>query len=362
MQKNLEVGKIYPSVKNMCEILEMIYKDSTDSRKANLKEIETMYLLEKLGRKYKVIEEYETIKEKVDNRKNNGGHVTTTKYETLLDQLFLDWLLEENIRGNATTTKNNLFVENDEIINIPLLQKDYKEMLNIGYEKFAKKEGMSKGLVLTYMQKINKVVETSLLTVLNRLQKQNIINWQKNIMVRSYSELDPEIADKEMEDEIKVAEKETYEKLGITPFERVNPKINKKFMTTVCSNFPDLSSYWRIYNIDILNEEVVENSLLDDQKRIEITNELIIRYVDSVNEAVKNKTNNVDDGKEENILGKKKIKKTYKPYTSEKNIGDLNALNKMIWKLPDGYKTFDEEIYELFGEDDWTKESEEDPD
>lgn len=356
MKKNLELGKIYPSIKVMCEILEIEYKDNNNSRKANLKQIERYYSLEKQGRKYKVLEKYDTPKEKLDGRKNNGGNVSTTKYDDLLDQLLLDWLLEENVRGNVDTTKNNLFVENDdEFFNIPLFKEGYKELLSMGYEEFSEKENMSKGLVLTYMQKVNKVVETSLLTVLNRLQKQNIIQWQKDIKAKYYSTDEIDIVDEEMKNEIIEVERDTYKKLDMTPFERVNPKMNKKFITAVCSNFNDISSYWRVFNIDIINEEFVNNSELNDEQRIEIRDELITRYVKSVVEAVKNKPSKEDQAKR-NIFGKKKIETIYKPYASPKYVDDINELNKMIWILPDGYKTDDEEIFDL-SEDmdmDWT--------
>lgn len=351
MKKNLEIGKTYPSVKAMCEILEMIYKDSTDSRKANLKEIECHYQLEKQGRKYKVLLEYNTPKEKIDKRKNNGGHVTTTKYGTLLDQLFLDWLVDESINGNAITTRNQLFIEENGIINIPLFREGYKEFLQMGYEEFAKKQDMSKGLVLTYSQKVRKITETSLETVLNRLQRKNVVKWQKNIMVK-YFIGETEIADEELEAEIIEAEHNTYENLNMKPFERVNPKMNKKFMNAVCSNFNDISSYWKVYNIDILNDEVVANSLLEDQQRIDMTNELIILYINSTNKAVKNKKSKetTDDKENRNIFGKKNIEIIYKPYASPKYVDDINKLNRLIWLVPEGYKTESEEFIEAFAE------------
>ena len=274
--------------------MEIEYKDNNNGRKAIVKQIERYYLLERQGNKYKVIEEYDTPKEKLDGRKNNGGRVTTTKYDTLLDTLFLDWLASEK-GGNesngyyAITTRNQLFVEENGVINIPIFREGYKDLQKMGYEEFSKKHDMSKGLVLTYSQKIKKITETHLEIVLNRLQRGNVIKWQKNIMVKLYSTHESEIADEELENEIIEAERTTYEELKIKPFHRVNPKVNKKFITTVCKSFNDLSSYWRIYNIDILNNEVVENSLLKDEQLIEITNKLIILYINSTNQAVKNK-------------------------------------------------------------------------
>ena len=335
----------------MCEICEMVYKDSTDSRKANLKEIEIYYQLEKQGRKYKVITEYDTPKEKVDKRKNNGGHVTTTKYGILLDQLFLDWLASESINNNVITTRNQLFVEENGVINISIFREGYKDLLQIGYKKFAKKHDMSKGLVLVYSQKIRKITETHLEIVLNRLQKQDVIRWQKNIMVKHYSSDETEIADEELQKEIEDAERATYDELGIIPFQRVNPEVNKHFIRTVCKNFNDLSSYWRVYDIDILDDEVIENSLLEDQQRIELTNKLIILYINSTIEAVKNKKSKTkEDQTKRNIFGKKNDDITYKPYASPKYVDEINKLNRLIWLVPEGYKTEEELLIEDFAE------------
>ncbi len=346
--KNLQIGKYYKSIKELCLESGLEYKDSTCSRKAIIKEIERYYLLEKQGRGYTPLEKYDAPRKKIDNRKNNGNHNNhNTKYGTLLDQLLLDWLFNANTFENAITTRNQLYLKNDELINIPLFSKEYKKLQNNGYGVFAKNHSMSKGLVLTYNQKVRKITETHLEIVLKRLQKQDIIQWQKEIMIKKFSTQELEIADAKLEEEIKKVENNTYETLKISPFQRVNPQINFNFIREVCKNFNDLSSYWRVYNIDILDDEVIKNSLLDDEQRIEMINELIIRYVKSTIQAVKNKKNKNSDGS------------TFKPYTSEKYIDDIDKLNRMIWLLPEGYKTESEKLIEEFismGEDidiDW---------
>ena len=351
MKKNLEIGKYYKNLREICTQMEIEYKNNNNGRKAIVKQIERYYLLERQGNGYWVREKYDTPKEKIDNRKNNGGHITNTKYGTLLDQLLLDWLFNENINGNAITTRNQLFIEEKGVINIPLFREGYKELFQMGYEEFAKKHDMSKGLVLTYSQKVRKITETHLEIVLNRLQRENIIQWQKNIMVKLYSTQESEIADEDLENQIIETERATYKELDIIPFHRVNPKVNKKFINAVCKNFSDLSSYWRVYNIDILNNEFIENSLVEDEQLIEITNKLIILYINSTNQAVKNKENKTkEDETKNNVFGKKRDETIYKPYTYPKHIADIDRLNRLIWLVPEGYKTESEELVEAFAE------------
>jgi hypothetical protein len=70
----LEVGKYYKNLREICVEMEIKYKDSTDSRKSILKEIERYYLLERQGNGYWIKEQYNIPKEKIDDRKNNGRH------------------------------------------------------------------------------------------------------------------------------------------------------------------------------------------------------------------------------------------------------------------------------------------------
>ena len=80
----LEVGKKYKDLKEMCEVLKLEYKDSTNSRKSLLKEIKSIYQLEKQGRGYLVLNKYEQrkiTKNENDRRKNNGRNNTRKRKE-----------------------------------------------------------------------------------------------------------------------------------------------------------------------------------------------------------------------------------------------------------------------------------------
>ena len=77
----LEVGKYDKNLKEICREIGIKYKDNTSSRKANLKEIERYYLLERKGNGYWVKEKYNIPKDKIDNRKNNSGHHRKKYYD-----------------------------------------------------------------------------------------------------------------------------------------------------------------------------------------------------------------------------------------------------------------------------------------
>jgi len=313
IKNELEVGKKYKDLKVMCEVLDFKYFDSTCSRKALLKVIESRYKLEKQGRGYIVLERYDKlkkIKNNNDGRINNGKGISNTKYDTLMDSLIVDWLyrfdeVEIDISFNEifTQDKEN---KND---NIPIFSIDYKDLLNNGYEEFAKELSIRKDLVNMYREKMYLIVSKCFETSLERLHKQNILNCKKNIMVKYYVE-DSEIANEHLIAEIKQAEKEVYEKMEITSFQRVNPNINKKFKRGVCKKLAryKISSYWNVYSIKILDED----KLMEIENINEIRIELVNRFVNSIRDSLYNKK--YDKIYDDVALGKKRENERYNPF------------------------------------------------
>jgi len=278
----LQVGKHYKNLKVICNEIGLEYQDSTNSRKAALKQIECYYKLEKQGRGYLVTEKYDTPKEKEDKRKDNGGHMAHTKYNLLMDTLLINWMYEE-VGKSIEITFSQLFIKDNEQINIPLLTGDYKDFLNMGYENFAKEVDIRKDLIDMYTEKLKKIIVKCLETALDRLKKQKIITWTKEIMVKYYS-MELEIADEDLVKEIKQVEKEVYEEINITPFQRKNPKINKQFKNAVCKKLVKygISSYWNVYAIDIIDsDKIVQIDNADEIKK-----ELTERFIKSIHQSL----------------------------------------------------------------------------
>lgn len=325
--KNLEVGKKYKNLKLMCEVLGLVYKDSTNSRKANLKEIECYYKLEKQGRAFIVEEKYNVPQDKTDKRKNNGGHLANTKYNLLMDDLLINWLYE-NDEQVMNVTFNQLFGENkdEDEKNIPILNNDYKDLLDIGYEQFAKEIGIRKDLVDVYTEKLRKIIIKCLETALGRLQKQKIITWQIDIMVK-YFDLEVEIADEKLTETIKQKEQEVYndEEINITPFQRKNPSINKRFKREVIKKLTNVASYWKVYTIEILDwDKIIKINDINEIKK-ELTN----RFIKSILNAVLNKKYGT---KVDNPGGIGKIRiNEYHPFDSMESLENINELDKIFF-------------------------------
>jgi len=148
----LEVGKKYKDLKVMCEVLNLEYKDGTNCRKALLKQIEIEYKLEKQGRGYLILEKYIESKKVEDKRKNN--RIGKGKYKTLMDSLLIEYL-QDVININEYEHNfafNELFLQNDELINIPIFSSGYKDLID-NYEEIAMKLDMKEKLLDIYIEK-----------------------------------------------------------------------------------------------------------------------------------------------------------------------------------------------------------------
>ena len=323
-KKGLEVGNTYKSLKEIFDILKLEYSKSADSRKAKLKKIESEYKLERKGNSYTVLERYDTPKEIPDKRKETKGNFTGKgKYDTLMDSLIIDWLNEykynKELEVNIAFTQ--LFLQDDELINIPLLSPMYKELLNHGYENFAKKFNIKKkDLVNIYSEKLYLIISKCLETALNRLQRQEIITWNKEINIKYYSG-DDVLADEDLKLEIKQAEQKIYEETKLTPFHRRNPKVNKEFKNKVYRKLGkhQISSYWNVYSIEILDDE----KLMEIDNTDEIIKDLTLRFHESIFISLLKKKYKF---KKEMALGKPRIEERLAFVQQEEDIIKLSGL------------------------------------
>jgi len=304
---NLQVGQVISNYKELCEIFGLKYSKGSKNRKYHLREVERYCTYHKEGNRYIIDQVYETPLEAIDNRKNNGGHVANTKYDDLMDRLVINTLHSRKDERKIDISFSQLFY-ND----IPILNEDLNDIYSIGHENFAGKLGISKGLVLKYTEKLNKIVKKSLEISLNRLEKQGLINWSKNIMV-IYPNSIQSIADEKLVQEIKDAEIEVYKEMDISHFHRTNNNINRKFKRRVYKLLSeDISTYFNVYSIEILDENIekVESDI----------DELIRRFIDSLHLSLRKYKIGINN-----------------PYSSYRNQLATEKLDRYIWNLPEGY-------------------------
>ena len=246
-----------------------VTEEAGNSKRAQIKQIESYYKLKKQGHKF-IVQEVYTEQQKIkDGRVNNGGHIANTKYETLMDDLIINLLL----------TKKDYCIEQSFTKIMDMLgffNIQFEHLRKAGYKIFANKNKIGTGLVLTYQQQLINIVRKCLETSLNRLHKQGIVEYEKNINVNDGFVY--EIADTIMKRKISKAEKKIYKQMDITHHSRILPQVNRQFKRKVSDEL-DIMNYWNIYCIRLIDQDTKQ---VDENK-----NELKRRLIKSVVDAVK---------------------------------------------------------------------------
>lgn len=300
--QKLSVGQVIKNYIEWCKILG-VKPTRGKGRDYHIRELERYCKYHKEKQKFVIDEVFDEPLPKIDNRK--GGN--NTKYEDLMDKLIINLLIDyERIEESYSSLMNNYF---------DFFTDEYNKLNKVGYKRYSKINSMGKGVIMTYQIKMNEVVKTCLVTSLNRLKRNNIIEYEENIMVLD-SNFSKSYADDDMKKLIKKYEDKVYDELDTTPFKRSNPRINRQFKNKVCE-YLDVMNYWNVYCFEIIdkNTEQVE----------EDSDELVRRFIKSTEQNTKNTNYTDDDGEK------------YKPYSYDKYEGSIDKLTKLFWKLPEGY-------------------------
>lgn len=185
---NLELNKNY-KYKELCTILEQeIKKDN--SKKAQLKDWKRYFEIEKGKKATFIIKEiYAEPKEKVDRRVNNGqnkasqGNNIEGIYGKYIDQILIDYFQEVFKNGTYIHyTTNNVLAETVGIINCNFRvannkKRKFKQYINT-------KEGkISNTAMYNVFNKANEIKRKPIIASLERLQKQNLLNYELNYMI-----------------------------------------------------------------------------------------------------------------------------------------------------------------------------------
>ena len=193
---------------------------------------------------------------------------------------------------------------------------EYKKLYNVGYKRYSEINGMSKGLVMTYQQKMYKVVNGCFIRTLNRLKRNKIITYEEKTVIIG-NDFKKTYADKKMLKKIKEYQNKVCIEMDTTHFKRNNnPTINAKFKKKVCE-YLNILRYWNVLSFELIdkNTEIMEEDY----------EELIRRFIKSTIENIQSIESTNSEGE------------SYNPYSFAKFDDSINRLVKLIWRLPSDY-------------------------
>ncbi|OFI05267.1 hypothetical protein CLOACE_18850 [Clostridium acetireducens DSM 10703] len=258
--KGIKLNKIklnfkYKNLKELSEVTGLLYKDSTNSRKKIIKELECYLKLEKDGRGYIITEIYDIPKEKVDKRKGNSGKNenshkhSTTSYEEL-EYILLDYIskskdtiyISNNILASQILTNNNYYfaMKNEKYFNIYLKKNERLSNNTITKDLFENINISCKGIIQTCLKNLNKKYK---------------LKYNYNyILIERVEDLEGNIIDN-----TRMATEEEIETINITTknyIENFNKKHEKNIKNLNDVNYLTEELYGKFYNK--LNIEVFE--------------------------------------------------------------------------------------------------------
>lgn len=291
---NLELNIKY-KYKALCEVLNVEQKKSTNSKKAQLKEIQQYINVIKEGTWYTVVEIYSTPKEKIENRgKSEGSRNNHSIYANLIDTLLLDYLVKkrDNLKSCTIDATNNQIAVATGIVN-----RNYRAAVS-NQKKFIKKINKDFALnnnrycvydtLISIKGKVRELVKGSL----DRLQRKKILSYEYNVYITTLDESRQALPD-ELETiqnaEEKVLKEMQKEKKQIDNNEGLLKDYRAKVLKKIQKEFDYIISTYKGYTIEFITGiEPLADEEVNNKKRE--LNLLVLDYLYSQPAKKKDKT------------------------------------------------------------------------
>lgn len=265
MINNLKQGQVFKNLKELCECIGIEYKDSTNSRKAILKDLERYFLYHKEGRKIVIDEIYAEPKEKIDNRGKSEGSRNNYKgkYAEYIDVLLLQYLQEQENKNTCKIyTTNNIIAENTGIINCNYRTafSNREKFYNVVKDKFEIETNVycMKDAFNMIKTKIREIIKASL----DRLQKAEKLSYETCYFV--FANHTMKVPNKYEMEVITNAESEIIEQMGKTKKQidnnyKLSLEFNRKVLKRVQQQCEYIDGIFQGYTIVLLEDVEVKS-------------------------------------------------------------------------------------------------------
>jgi hypothetical protein len=172
--ENLKIGQEIKNYKVLCELLEIV-PSAGNTKKAQFKELDTYCSYHKEGNKFIIDEIYESIQEKEDLRKYNGGDHNNIEYIQTIETLVLNLLAEQN--------KGIIFLSRYSILNkLKMINENYS-FCKSRIPKLSQFMHIDKEYIYEFYDTTDGTLQRNLEKALNNLQNRCLVIWSKEITV-----------------------------------------------------------------------------------------------------------------------------------------------------------------------------------
>lgn len=250
----LIIGELY-SYKKLCEILETQYMINTNSRKAQLKVLDSVVEYEKISTKYKIIKFRNETKEIEDNRGRSDG--SRGNYQGIFKQDLLNSLLYFCVQY---ADSNNLYVdENEDMFNITMSKhnlmcemgmrnKHNSYVAKVQPNNFCKELSVEKSTFDFVFAKINSNSNSAMNRILDTLKKSGLAIITEIIEITKYRKVYDERLMKFIFD------KNTIESKRLATKEEIVEILHIKREVATEMNYKKESEIYATNNIEIISE------------------------------------------------------------------------------------------------------------
>lgn len=284
--KNLEINKEYKNKGEVCKLLGV--KKAKGGRNIKLQEQDfaRYFKIEKTtGYKVKITEIYNTPKEKIDNRgksKGSRGNNNEGIYGKYIDPILINYFQKciKNKNHVIWETKNSLV----KIVGMININYSYCNKNKYEFKQFLNKENhikISNTALYNTFRKIKDIIQSPIISSLDRLMKKRLINYQMNYIISyNYKNRLPKIKEEQI---IQNAKKTANEKFQVKCANDLkNDKKVKEYYAfmdnLVCEEIEECDGIYQGFKI-IINEKILNEKVENTKELKKKLNEIVIRKV-----------------------------------------------------------------------------------
>lgn len=270
--ENITSGQVFKNYKELCLELEMEIKTSTNSKKAQIKELERHCKLNKIGHKFYIEEVYDAPKMKVENRgKNESNNV----YGQLVQLLITDLLAQCN--GHLSISRSKL------LRTISMTNKNFSTC-GEHVRKLSVYTDTPEAVIYDFYNSSNGTFKSAIETALNKLMDKRVIMFDKVTKVSYFDNTSPVKANQKEKLLILDIEKKILKQLGYEQISDVRVskhwKLFNRLVKEKLHKESDINYYFLAYDITVHEEFIKEERnqlfklLLENATRVKYKNEL----------------------------------------------------------------------------------------